>query len=77
MARRSSSEAQGLRKRQAKLLKRSKAHLGAWWDSETNNLFLDISLVVDDLEEAKQLARDNEQLAIYHLDTGETIDVGR
>ena len=64
-------------KDKAKLLKRSKAHLGAWWDSETNNLFLDISLVVDDLEEAKQLARDNEQLAIYHLDTGETIDVGR
>ena len=59
------------------LLRRKKAHLGAWWDEKTDNLFLDISLVVDDLEEAKQLARENDQLAIYHLDTGETIDVGR
>lgn len=61
----------------ASILQRDKAHLGAWWDDETDNLFLDISLVVSDLAEAEQLARDNDQLAIYHLDTGETINVGR
>jgi hypothetical protein len=59
------------------LLRRDKAHLGAWWDGETNNLFLDVSLVVGSLEEAKQIAIDNNQLAIYHLDTGETINVSR
>lgn len=59
------------------LLRRDKAHLGAWWDDESGNLFLDVSLVVSDLDEATQIAKDNDQLAIYHLDTGETIDVGR
>ena len=41
------------------------AYLGAWLDG--SEVYLDISINVDDLQAALDLARDNKQLAIYRF----------
>ena len=45
-------------------------YLGAW--VEDDKVCLDITTVVDSLDEALDLARINKQRAIYHLDTNTT-----
>ena len=49
--------------------------VGAWWDRMGAQWCLDISLVVRSLDEALTIARQNNQLAVWHLDTGEEIAV--
>jgi hypothetical protein len=46
--------------------------LGAWLD-ESNTLWLDISTVVESLDEALQIGRANNQVAIYDFQTKEVI----
>jgi len=47
------------------------AYLGAWLDG--SKVYLDVSINVDDLQDALDLARENSQLAIYDLATGDSI----
>lgn len=40
---------------------------GGWYNSENNKFYFDATLIVDDLETAKDLGRINEQIAIFNL----------
>lgn len=42
---------------------------GGWYDSETGRYYHDATVIVDSLDEAMKMARKNQQLAIFHLDT--------
>lgn len=55
-------------------------HVGAWWNSKEfgnssgdERVYLDMSIVVDSMEEARSLARSHGQLGMYDLSKGETI----
>ena len=47
------------------------AYFGAWLDG--SKVYLDVSINVESLEDALNLARNNSQLAIYDLGSGESI----
>lgn len=47
------------------------AYIGFWLDNQ--ELYVDISINIHDYMQAVQIARDNEQLAIYNCRTGESI----
>ena len=57
--------------RHAEQLANPGAYLGAWMDG--SEVYLDISINVQSLFTALQLARDNKQLAIYDISSGESI----
>ena len=40
---------------------------GGWYDSKGNNFYFDATVIVDDLDAAKELGRINGQLAIFDL----------
>ena len=48
-------------------------YMGAWLDTESGKVFLDVSTVVEDKAKALELAGEFGQLAVYHLDSGEEI----
>ena len=52
-----------------------RAMYGAWFNEETGNVELDISIVVQDREEAEQLAMEYQQEAYYDIEAGETVRV--
>jgi hypothetical protein len=56
---------------EADMLYRPGVCLGGWIDQGT--LYLDLSMVVDCYLVAEKIARQNNQLAIYNLETNETI----
>jgi hypothetical protein len=49
--------------------------LGGWKDPETGHVFYDISEHFSDLETALEFALKRNELAIYNLETGESIPV--
>ena len=53
--------------------KDTRAFLGGWHDSNTKEIVLDISFVVDDLADALYIADIGDQIAIFHLDNFEEI----
>ena len=55
------------------LLGREGAHLGGWYDKDNGKVYIDISLVRDSIEDAMKIAKDNDQEAIFNLETFETI----
>jgi hypothetical protein len=46
-------------------------YLGGWYDN--GHYYLDISRIIDDYSEAMAIASENNQLAIYNLETGESV----
>lgn len=51
-------------------------YIGGWLDTETtdtDNFYLDISINVQDKEQALKIAKKNKQLAIYDIENGESI----
>jgi len=56
-------------------IKASRNYLGGWKDETTGKVYLDISTVVDDFQQARQLALQANQLAIYDLEKNETIQM--
>lgn len=52
-------------------------YLGVWEDDETGLVYLDISDNLDNLDNAMALGVERDQLAIYAVDSGETIRMGR
>jgi hypothetical protein len=48
-------------------------YLGGWFDTESNQYFLDNTLIVDTKEEALYIAEASEQLAIFDLNTFEEV----
>jgi hypothetical protein len=50
-----------------------RAFLGGWFDSKTNKFVLDVSFVVDSLEDALYIGDIGNQDAIFHLDNQEEI----
>jgi len=55
------------------LLTQSGTHLGGWYNPDDSKVYLDISVVSPDKETAMELARQNNQLAIFDLGKLETI----
>lgn len=55
------------------IAKQHNAFVGLWLDN--NELYLDISVNIKDKQQALKMARDNKQLAIYHMDKGATVYV--
>ena len=49
------------------------AYIGFWLDN--NDLYVDVSINIDNLSEAIKIAQENKQLAIYNCRKGETIYV--
>ena len=47
--------------------------VGGWLNSENNEYYYDATIVVDDLDEAIKLGRENKQIAIFNLNTMEEI----
>lgn len=60
----------------ADLLEHAGNVLGGWHDPATGRVWLDVSRVTADLAEALQWALANNQISIFNLDRGETVDVG-
>lgn len=46
---------------------------GGWHDTERDLIFLDLSEVIQDLDEAIRIAKERDQIAIYDLSTGTVI----
>jgi adenylylsulfate kinase-like enzyme len=59
------------------LFEKSDHFLGAWHDPETGKVFLDISVVTNDVDKAEQLARQHDQIAYFDLGTGKSVTVNR
>ena len=53
--------------------KDTRAFLGGWFDSQAKEFVLDVSFVVDSLEDALYIADIGDQIAIFHLDNFEEI----
>ena len=53
--------------------KNSNLCFGSWLDAETNKLYLDLSEVLDDKKTALKKAYKREQLAIFNLNTFESV----
>jgi predicted GNAT family acetyltransferase len=51
------------------------AHLGAWLNPADGKVYLDVSTVVSSEQEARELALAHQQLAVYNLGEGVTVDV--
>ncbi len=49
------------------------AYIGFWLDN--NDLYVDLSINIDDINEAIKIAQENKQLAIYNCMKGESIYV--
>lgn len=50
-------------------------YLGAWFDEKTGHTYLDVSLNIQDLTEAVNTARQAQQLALYDVANGRSIDL--
>lgn len=51
--------------------------LGGWRDPADGRIYLDVSILVEDRDEALRLARENDELAIFDFSTGESIPTYR
>lgn len=49
-------------------------NFGGWLDTNTGKFYLDVSKVVPDKETALRLARENDQIGIFNLETKEYVD---
>lgn len=52
----------------------TKSHVGSWYNPEDDKWYLDVSRVEPKLSDAAKLASDHQQLAIYDLKRGESIN---
>lgn len=59
----------------ADLLSLENHHLGTWNNKDDKNVYLDVSIIESSLEDAKRVARENNQLAIYGLKEGHDIKI--
>lgn len=55
------------------LAERSGNAFGGWKDPADGRIYLDVTTVVDDLDQALKLARANDQLAVYGFAEGKSI----
>lgn len=60
------------------LLSRPNHYLGAWRerDGETDRVWLDVSILVQDRDEAARIGREHNQIAMWDLGAGEEIGLG-
>ena len=49
--------------------------LGGWYNSKNGQFYFDAVIIVDTLEEALRLGRENGQIAIFNLNTMEEIEL--
>lgn len=59
------SDIRGFVKNNADLLNKDGHFYGAWHDPETGNLYLDISIGTESAEEARTVAKENDQIAFF------------
>ncbi len=50
-------------------------YIGAWHDPQTDQVFLDVSVVTPDPQQAEQLARQKDQIAYFDLGQGKSVTV--
>lgn len=60
----------------AKLFLQSNIYLGIWHDTSSDLVFLDLSEVFENMEEAIQAGKERNQIAIFDLSTGSVIFTG-
>lgn len=65
-----------LRQYEPILKKEPRAHVGGWRDPVSGKVFFDVSIVTKNKSEAMALAKKHNQLAIYDLKHGKTINTG-
>ena len=58
-------------------LKNDSHYLGLWKDPQSGKVYLDTVVLKENKEDAHNLAKQNEQLAFYDLERGETINLER
>jgi hypothetical protein len=56
------------------LLKQDNAYFGGWLDRESDEIYLDISVNVQDEAEARRMGKEHKQIAIFDLGTAEKGD---
>ena len=49
--------------------------LGGWYNSKNNKFYFDAVIIVNTLEEAVELGRANDQLAVFNINTLEEIEL--
>ena len=64
-------------KNNADLFARSNHFLGAWHDPETDQVFLDISVLTEDRKKAERLAHKYDQIAYFDIGEGKSVTVNR
>jgi hypothetical protein len=50
-------------------LTRKNAMLGVWYNTENEKTYIDTSFVFENVDDAKRFGKENNQIAIFHLDT--------
>ena len=43
--------------------------LGVWYNTENEKTYIDTSFVFENVDDAKRFGKENNQIAIFHLDT--------
>lgn len=49
--------------------------VGGWLNEDNDLFYFDSVMIIEDKEEAIRVARDNEQIGIYHIDTDTYLDL--
>lgn len=57
------------------ILSRSDHYVGGWHDPESNQIFLDVSIVTKDRKKAESLAKRHDQIAYFDLGKGKSVTV--
>ena len=55
--------------RSQKDLQNTNAMLGVWYNTENEKTYIDTSFVFENVDDAKRFGKENNQIAIFHLDT--------
>ena len=58
------------------LLSKHDSHLGAWFNESDEYYYLDVSIVIPDLEEAVKIGMANSQVAVFDIGAGKEHLVG-
>ncbi len=50
-------------------LTKKNAMLGVWYNTENEKTYIDTSFIFENVDDARKFGKENNQLAIFHLDT--------
>ena len=64
-------------KENEEVLREEGNYLGLWHDPETHKVYFDVSCIVDDASKARQLCKDNDQIAFFDMQLFQSVEVDR